>query len=118
MSPVPPRPRSPRLRVAAGLILAAVFGLGPAVAWDMTTQPPRAEPRSAWPKPSPWKAAGAHIKESARAVAQVYLPPRPEESASPTAAVTPTALATAVTTAIPTSRSIPHPVVLRAITLE
>jgi hypothetical protein len=99
-------------------MLAAAFGLGPAVAWDMTTQPPRAEPRSAWPKPSPWKAAGAHMRESARAVAQVYLPPRPDESASPTPAAAPTALATAVTTATSTIRSIPHPVVLRAITLE
>jgi hypothetical protein len=80
---ITPPSRGLRLRILAAAVLAGAFALGPIVAWDMTSQPPRAEPRSAWPKESPWKAAGAHMKDSAKAMARVYLPARSVESAEP-----------------------------------
>jgi hypothetical protein len=115
---------SARVRLAAAAALVCILGLGPAVAWDMTSQPPRAKPRSPWASPpSPWKVAGLQMKDSARAMAKVYLPPRAEESSSPpsTGAPTtlPTAVATVAATAVPTIyRGIPHPSVLRGIALE
>jgi hypothetical protein len=103
--------RGTRLRLLAAAVFVSVVGLGPAIAWDLTTQPPRAEPRSAWPKASPWKVAGAQMKDSAKAMARVYLPARPEEPASPPAPATPAAL----TTAAPSRTSIPRPMALPAV---
>jgi hypothetical protein len=114
---------SARVRLAVAAVSFCILGLGPAVAWDMTSQPPRAEPRSAWPRPSPWKQAGAQMKESVRTIARVYLPPRPDESSSAPAPAAPAALATAVATVVATPvptvyRGIPRPTVLRGIALE
>jgi hypothetical protein len=92
--------RGPRLRMLAAAVLAGAFALGPIVAWDMTSQPPRAEPRSAWPKASPWKTAGAQMKDSAKAMARVYLPARTVESADPPPSpAVPSALAVSTPTA-------------------
>jgi hypothetical protein len=112
------------MRLAAAAVFVAILGLGPAVAWDMTSQPPRAKPRSAWASPpSPWKVAGVQMKDSVKAMARVYLPPRPEESSSAPAPVAPappaTAAATVAITPVPTVyRGIPRPSVLRGIALE
>jgi len=120
-TPSVPFPRRARLRVLAFAFVAAVAGLGPAVAWDMTTQPPRAEPRSPWPKVSPWKTAGAHMKDSAKAMARVYLPAgpaEPDETATPTGtAAAPSALA--VTTPPPPITLVrPAPIPRMAIAVE
>ncbi len=93
----------------AAAVLAGAFALGPIVAWDMTSQPPRAEPRSAWPKASPWKAAGAQMKDSAKAMARVYLPARTVDSTAPPAPPAPSALAVAAPTVTVTIRPMPMP---------
>jgi hypothetical protein len=77
-----PTPRAQLARVVAAACAATVLGAGPAVAWDLTTQPPRAEAPTPWPRPSPWLAAGKQIKSAAGGVARVYLPAdRPTASA-------------------------------------
>jgi len=104
--------RGLRLRILAAAVLAGAFALGPIVAWDMTSQPPRAEPRSAWPKESPWKAAGAQMKDSAKAMARVYLPARSVESAEPIPPAAPSALAVSapsIPTVSVTIRPMPMP---------
>ncbi|HEX4082528.1 MAG TPA: hypothetical protein VHX40_06135 [Acidimicrobiales bacterium] len=58
--------------VAAGAALA--LGAGPAVAWDLSTQPPRAKAPSAWPRPSPWLSAAKQAKAAAADLARVYVP--------------------------------------------
>jgi hypothetical protein len=95
--------------VLAAAALAASFALGPIVAWDMTSQPPRAEPRSPWPKVSPWKTAGAQMKDSAKAMARVYLPARTVESAEPFPPPAPSALAVSAPTVTVTIRPMPMP---------
>ncbi len=110
--------RGPRLRMLAAAVLAGAFALGPIVAWDMTSQPPRAEPRSPWPKASPWKAAGAQMKDSAKAMARVYLPARTVESAEPLPPAAPPALAVSATstpTVSVTIRPVPMPRTLFAV---
>jgi hypothetical protein len=102
--------RGPRLRMLAAAVLAGAFALGPIVAWDMTSQPPRAEPRSPWPKVSPWKTAGTQMKESAKAMARVYLPARTVESAAPLPPPAPSALAVAAPTVTVTIRPMPMPI--------
>ncbi len=118
---------SARVRLAAALTFVSLLALGPAVAWDLTSQPPRAEPQSAWPRPSPWKEAADRTKDSARALARVYLPPRPDESAAlglpaaPTPGATVAAAVTPSTPVVPVPtvyRRIPHPTELRGIALE
>jgi hypothetical protein len=72
-----PAPRLARAHILAAGALVALLGLGPAVLWDMTSQPPAPPSFSPWPKPSPWKTAGQQMKDGAKAVALVYLPPGP-----------------------------------------
>ncbi len=112
-----PARRGPGFRLAVAAVLAAIAGLGPAVAWDMTTQPPRAEPPSAWPKPSPWRAAGGHMKDSAKALARVYLPPGPEDPEAPSVTA-PTTTAVVAGVPVPTVAAIPRPRSLRVMTVE
>ena len=117
---------SARVRLATAAVLVSILGGGPAALWDMTSQPPRAKPRSAWASPpSPWKVAGVQMKDSLQAMAKVYLPPRPAESDDPLLPAAPSALApaaatvaTAVTPVPTVYRGIPHPTVLRGIALE
>ena len=89
-----PTPRAQLSRVVLAAGLAVAVGAGPAVAWDLTSQAPRAEPRSPWPKPSPWLSAGKELKAAAGGVARVYLP-LGEPSASAEPIPTPAAAATA-----------------------
>jgi hypothetical protein len=98
--PPPPTPRAQFARVVVAAGAAVLLGAGPAVAWDLSTQPPRAEPRSPWGHPSPWVSAGKQMKAAAGGIARVYLPHDkavpPEEAdlaTSPTAST-----ATAATT--------------------
>lgn len=93
----------------AAALLAGAFAVGPVVAWDMTTQPPRAEPRSPWPKASPWKTAGVQMKDSVEAMARVYLPATSVASTepSPPAAPSPSALAVAAPTVTVSVRPAP-----------
>jgi len=88
--PAPPTPRAQLSRVVLAAGAAVLLGAGPAVAWDLTTQPPRAEARSAWPRPSPWLAAMKQTKAAAGGIARVYLPrdlAGPADSADPASAV-------------------------------
>ena len=62
------------VRVLVGATFAILVGAGPAIAWDVSTQPPRAEVPSPWAPPSPWKTAGEHMKEAVKGIARVYLP--------------------------------------------
>jgi hypothetical protein len=113
-SPAPPTPRSQLARVLVGSVMAVVLGAGPAVAWDLSTQPPRAEPRSAWPPRSPWRAAGRDMKAALGNIARVYLPrdkPRPVDPAEGTAAASSAVVAPAPTPVIispPPPRPPPH----------
>jgi len=88
--PALPTPRAQFARVVVAAGAAVLLGAGPAVAWDLTTQPPRAEPRSAWPRPSPWLSAGKQMKAAAGGLARVYMPrdtAAPPDSADPASAV-------------------------------
>jgi hypothetical protein len=67
-------PRAQMIRVLVGATFAILVGTGPAIAWDVSTQPPRAEVPSPWAPPSPWKTAGEHMKEAVKGIARVYLP--------------------------------------------
>ena len=67
-------PRAQMIRVMLGAVAAILVGAGPAIAWDVSTQPPRAEQPSSWPKPSPWKDAGKHMTDAVKQIARVYLP--------------------------------------------
>jgi hypothetical protein len=67
-------PRAQMVRVLVGATFAIMVGAGPAIAWDVSTQPPRAEVPSPWAPPSPWKTAGEHMKEAVKGIARVYLP--------------------------------------------
>jgi hypothetical protein len=110
-APIPPTPRSQLARVVVGASLAAVLGAGPAVAWDVSTQLPRAPPPSHWPKPSPWRDAGKNMKTAAGDIARLYLPrTRPAPAASEVSAATPAPTPTpSVTTASPaTARRMPY----------
>jgi hypothetical protein len=90
----PPTPRSQLARVVVAAVLAAVLGGGPAVAWDLSTQLPRAEAPSPWPKPSPWRDAGKSAKTAAGDIARLYLPrARPAPTATEEPAPSPTAAA-------------------------
>ena len=97
----PPRPLTPRAqmaRVMLGSVFALLVGAGPAVAWDRSSQPPRAEAPSPWPHPSPWGSAGAHVKDALAAVVRVYIPrtahPEPRLVASAASAAPPSSSAT------------------------
>ena len=84
--PPPPTPRAQFARVVVAAGAAVLLGAGPAVAWDLSTQPPHAEPRAPWPHPSPWLSAGKQMKAAAGGIARIYLPRDkavpPEEAAS------------------------------------
>ena len=67
-------PRAQMVRVLIGATFAILVGSGPAIAWDVSTQPPRAERQSPWAPPSPWKIAGEHMKDAVKGIARVYLP--------------------------------------------
>jgi hypothetical protein len=101
----PPTPRAQLSRVVVAAGVAVLLGAGPAVAWDLSTQPPRAEARSSWPRPSPWLSAGKQMKAAVGGIARVYLPrdtAAPADSSDPTgapSAPSPTAPPTAATTA-------------------
>jgi hypothetical protein len=86
--------------------LAALLALGPAIAWDLTSQPPLATPPSPWPQPSPWKDAKSQMSESAKAVAQVYLPP---ERAQPDAPKTVVSTGASAASAVPSAIRPPRP---------
>jgi len=112
--PRSPTPRAQLARVVVGGLAALVLGAGPAVAWDLSTQPPRAEARSPWPRPSPWLTAGKQMKASAGGIARIYLPrdkAPPADSANPAGAVvSPSpAAATATPSTGPLVISIPVP---------
>jgi hypothetical protein len=81
-------PRAQLARVLVGATFAILVGAGPAIAWDVSTQPPRAEAPSPWPQPSPWKGAGEHLKDAMKGIARVYLPrskrPTAEQETVPT----------------------------------
>jgi len=100
----PPTPRAQFARVVVAAGAALLLGAGPAVAWDLSTQPPRAEARSPWPRPSPWLSAGKQMKAAAGGIARIYLPrdkPAPADSADPATSATsasPTAPTTVATT--------------------
>lgn len=102
--PPPPTPRAQLSRVVVAAGAAVLLGAGPAVAWDLSTQPPRAEPRSPLPRPSPWLSAGKQMKAAAGGIARIYLPrdkavPPPEEGASASPATPATSATTAPTVA-------------------
>lgn len=83
--PIPrgPTPRAQLTRVVVAATAALALGAGPAIAWDLSTQPPRAEPRTGWPKPSPWLSAGKQMKAAAGGIARIYFPkasPAPADS--------------------------------------
>jgi hypothetical protein len=69
-------PRAQASRVVVGLAGAIVLGAAPAIAWDLSTQAPRAaERRPSEPaSPSPWRTAGKHVKAAVGGIARVYLP--------------------------------------------
>src|SRR5580658_3675512 len=71
-----PTPRAQAARVVVGIAAAIVLGAGPAIAWDVSTQAPRATERrlSETPSPSPWRMAGRHVKAAVGGIARVYLP--------------------------------------------
>jgi hypothetical protein len=69
-----PTPRAQVARVLVGATAAVLLGAGPAIAWDLSTQPPRAVARPIWPRPSPWLSAGKQMKTAAGGLARVYLP--------------------------------------------
>jgi len=110
--PAPPTPRAQLSRVVVGAVAAVLLGAGPAVAWDLSTQPPRAEAPSPGPLPSPWLSAGKQMKAAVGGIVRVYLPrdiaAPPETAASasvvvPSLAAPPSAAATApVVFSIPT----------------
>jgi hypothetical protein len=70
----PPTPRAQFAHVVVAAGAAVLLGAGPAVAWDLSTQPPRAEARSAWPRPSPWLSAARQMKAAVGGIARIYLP--------------------------------------------
>jgi hypothetical protein len=71
-----PTPRAQAARVVVGVAAAIVLGAGPAIAWDVSTQAPRAAERrpSETASPSPWRTAGRHVKAAVGGIARVYLP--------------------------------------------
>ncbi len=81
----PPTPRAQAARVVVGLAAAMVLGTGPAIAWDVTAQAPRAAEhrRSESFSPSPWKTAGKHVWAAAGGIARVYLPRALEQPVAP-----------------------------------
>ena len=90
--PSPPSPRAQLSRVVLAGCAALLLGAGPAVAWDLSTQPPRAEARSPWPRPSPWLQAGREMKAAAGGIARIYLPrdrQAPVDTADPTGSAAP-----------------------------
>jgi len=111
----PPTPRAQFARVVVAAGAAVLLGAGPAVAWDLSTQPPRAPARTGWPQPSPWLAAGKQMKSAAGGIARIYLPkdvPAPPDSADPAGSAASATPGTpgAVPPPVPTVVSIPlHP---------
>ncbi|HEY1691816.1 MAG TPA: hypothetical protein VGG39_06625 [Polyangiaceae bacterium] len=101
---VPPTPRRQVARVLVGLAGALVLGAAPAVAWDLTTQPPQPATPTPWPHPSPWASVGTQMKAAAGGLARVYLPTEaPPASSIPAPALPPPA-------ATPTASYAPPPV--------
>jgi hypothetical protein len=110
----PPTPRAQLSRVVVAAGAAILLGAGPAVAWDLSTQPPRAAPRTGWPQPSPWLSAGKQMKAAAGGIARIYLPrvaTPPVDSADPSASVA------MPSPAVPTTTATTGPVVLTIPTL-
>jgi hypothetical protein len=94
--PAPPTPRAQLSRVVVGAVAAVLLGAGPAIAWDLSTQPPRAEAPSPWPLPSPWLSAGKQMKAAVGGIARVYLPrdiAAPPETAASASVVVPSPVA-------------------------
>jgi hypothetical protein len=60
--------------VALTLLPCALAVAGPAVAWDLTTEAPRAKLPSPWPCRRPWTGAGARVSGAAMDMARLYLP--------------------------------------------
>jgi hypothetical protein len=88
----PPTPRAQFARVVVAVGAAALLGAGPAVAWDLSTQPPRAAAPTGWPRPSPWLSAGKQMKAAAGGIARIYLPrdlPAPADSDDPAGSAAP-----------------------------
>jgi len=88
----PPTPRAQFARVVLAVGAAALLGAGPAVVWDLSTQPPRAPARTGWPQPSPWLSAGKQMKAAAAGIARIYLPrdlPAPADSDDPAGSAAP-----------------------------
>lgn len=109
-------PRAHVTRLLIGVVAALLLASGPAVAWDMTTQPPRAAARSPWPAPHPWTGAGKVMKKAAKGMSAIYLPqratePEPDDSASvPSAPPLPTASVAIRVLAPPAYSATPDPV--------
>jgi hypothetical protein len=103
----PPTPRAQMARVLVASSFALLVGIGPAVAWDVSTQPPRAEAPSPWPRPSPWETAGSQMAGAVKGIARIYLPSTipspPDESAAVTPSLPPLSSATPVSPAAPTA---------------
>jgi hypothetical protein len=71
-------PRAQMVRVMLGAVAAVLVGAGPAIAWDMNAQPPKAAQPSPWQKPpTPWKDAGRHMADAVKGIARLYLPKSP-----------------------------------------
>jgi hypothetical protein len=87
----PPTPRAQMARVLVASSFALLVGIGPAVAWDVSTQPPRAEAPSPWPRPSPWTTAASQMAGAVKGIARVYLPRSTQSPPDESAAVTPSA---------------------------
>jgi hypothetical protein len=110
--PIPrgPTPRAQLTRVVVAATAALVLGAGPAIAWDLSTQPPRADPPTGWPKPSPWLAAGKQMKTAAGGIARIYFPRASPAPADPEDAAPPPMMPTPATT--PTGSPSTGPVVV------
>lgn len=118
-SAAPLTPRAQVARVLVGAVAAMIVGAGPAVAWDLSTQLPRAassRPRA----PSVWGAAGKQLKAAAGGIARVYLPrtSEPPASSEPAAVATPAPVSSTKPFPTPTVATGPKPAPSTATALE
>ena len=114
----PPTPRAQLGRVVVGTVLGVLLGAGPALAWDLSTAPPRkpasAAAAAAEGKKPVWKGLGGALRKGAQAVARIYLPKEDQEheetidqESAPAIIVMPGAGSTGVPTPAPSPNPTP-----------